>query len=66
MFGNSLAEEYRMLEQYLQFTRDEVRTLILNGVRASWLPEQRKARLARALTGDPSWFDRGPRPGGPA
>lgn len=66
MFGNSLAEEYRMLEQYLQFTRDEVRTLILNGVRASWLPEQRKARLARALTGDPSWLDRGPRPGGPA
>ncbi len=43
MFGNSLAEEYATLERALGFTPYEVQTLVLNGVRASWLPEARKA-----------------------
>ncbi len=45
MFGNSLAEEYATLERVLGFTPDEVRTLILNGVRASWLPDVRKDEM---------------------
>ena len=35
MFGNSLAEEYWLLEQRLDFSRDEIRTLILQGIRAT-------------------------------
>jgi hypothetical protein len=32
MFGNSLAQEYQMLEERLGFSQDEVRKVILNGV----------------------------------
>ena len=38
MFGNSLAEEYRLLEERLGFSRPELRSLILNAISASWLP----------------------------
>ena len=38
MFGNTLAEEFMLLEQVLGFSRDDIRSLILNGIRASWLP----------------------------
>lgn len=55
MFGNSLAEEYRLLEQELGFSRDEIRALILQGVRASWLPEEKKQRLIDAIGEDPAW-----------
>ena len=55
MFGNSLAEELRLLEQRLGFSRDEVRQVILNGVRASWLPEARKQELAKEFRADPCW-----------
>ena len=43
MFGNSLAEEYRSLEEELGFSRDQIRALILQGVRASWLPEDKNS-----------------------
>jgi adenosine deaminase len=55
MFGNSLAEEYRLLVEQLGFSRDEIRTLILQGIQAAWLPEERKKRLAEALSQDPAW-----------
>jgi adenosine deaminase len=55
MFGNSLAEEYQRLEDRLGFSRDEVRTLILQGIRASWLPEGRKAQLGEEFCQDPTW-----------
>lgn len=45
MFGDSLAEEYAILEHRLGFTRDEVQALVLNGIRASWLCEARKSAL---------------------
>jgi adenosine deaminase len=60
MFGNSLADEYRALEQALGFSRDEIRTLILNGIHAAWLPEQRKRQLAAAFQQDPSWQEGAP------
>ncbi len=50
MFNNSLAEEYRLLQACLGFTREEIRTLILNAVRASWLPADRKRALAAELS----------------
>jgi adenosine deaminase len=55
MFGNSLAEEYRLLESRLGFTRDEVRALILQAIRVSWLPEEQKGRLVEAFRRDPAW-----------
>lgn len=45
MFGNSLAEEYAVLGAELGFTKGELQELNLNGLRASWLPEVRKAEM---------------------
>lgn len=56
MFGNSLAEEYRTLENVFGFNRNEVRELILNGIRASWLPDNRKADLIGSFTADSAWL----------
>ena len=55
MFGNSLAQEFQALVDVHRFTRDQIRTLILNAVRASWLPEQRRRQLAEELQDDPHW-----------
>lgn len=56
MFGNSLAEEYRLLEERLGFSRDDVRRVILDGIRASWLPEERQRRLIEDFCADPAWL----------
>lgn len=55
MFGNSLAEEFRLLEGKLGFSRDETRNLILQGIQASWLLEGRKQQLVEAFRSDPAW-----------
>ena len=55
MFGNSLAGEYRLLEETLGFSRDDVRQIILNGVRAAWLPKERKRGLVEDFENDPAW-----------
>ncbi len=55
MFGSSLAAEYRLLEEDLGFSRDEIRRVILNAVEAAWLPEERKRRLIADLVSDPAW-----------
>ena len=52
MFGNSLAQEFQALVDVHGFTRDEIRTLILNAVHMSWLPEQRRRQLAEDLQDD--------------
>jgi adenosine deaminase len=56
MFGNSLAVEYQMLVDRLGFLKDQVRRLILNGIRASWLPTVQKADLTRSFETDPGWL----------
>jgi adenosine deaminase len=55
MFGNSLADEYEALERVHHFTHDEIRTVILNGIRASWLPDDRKVALTDELRRSPAW-----------
>ncbi len=55
MFGNSLADEYRVLQDELGFSRDEIRQLILQGIRTSWLPETRKKDMAASFQNDPNW-----------
>jgi len=57
MFGNSLAEEYQLLEERLGFSRDEVRTLILNGIEASWLAEKRKQVMTDSFCKDKDWLE---------
>ena len=56
MFGNSLAEEYQLLEERLVFSRDDIRTLILNGIKASWLPKNRKQTLINNFKIDVNWL----------
>jgi adenosine deaminase len=53
MFSNSLAEEYHVLETKLGFSREEIRTIILQGIEASWLSEDRKRELATAFYENP-------------
>lgn len=55
MFHNSLAGEFMVLHEVFGFDRDEIRTLILNGVAASWQPEDRREALRRKIQGDPVW-----------
>ena len=57
MFGNSLAEEYNLLEERLGFSRPELRGLILNGISASWLPPERKSALHAQFCADPAWLE---------
>ena len=44
-----------MLVEQLGFSKDEIRTLILQAVQAAWLPSERKAELATDLRTDPDW-----------
>ncbi len=55
MFNNSLAQEYRLLVERLGFQLEDVRNLILNGIRASWLPEERKEEMMAEFQADPNW-----------
>jgi adenosine deaminase len=55
MFGNSLAEEYRALQSELDFSQEDIRKLILNGIQASWLPENDKKKLNSSVIADPAW-----------
>ena len=56
MFGNSLEHEYQMLEERLGFSREEVRKVILNGVKATWLSNERKKKLQETLVNDENWL----------
>jgi adenosine deaminase len=55
MFGNSLAEEYRLLETRLGFSRAEIRELILQSLRASWLPQNRKQQFIQEFCEAADW-----------
>lgn len=55
MFGNSLALEYYLLENRLGFTHQDIRQLILNAVKASWLPEGEKKKLDQEIRLDPAF-----------
>jgi len=55
MFNNSLAQEYSSLVERLGFSSDDVRDLILNGVRASWLSVERKEAMLVDFQADPAW-----------
>ena len=55
MFGNSLAEEYAMLVDHLNFTKSEIKGFILQGIHASWLEDEDKKTLQNEFEKDPDW-----------
>lgn len=55
MFGTSLAEEYRLIEQKCGFTRQDICRLVLLGIESSWLSEDRKESLATSFKKELSW-----------
>lgn len=61
MFNNSLSDEYRLLEEKLNFSKDEIRRLILQGVQASWLAKDRKKEYIEMFYKDPQWNPASPR-----
>jgi adenosine deaminase len=56
MFGNSLADEFTLLERRLGFSREEIRVLILQGIRSSWMSNDGKRRMIGKFTADPIWM----------
>ncbi|MCH7833040.1 MAG: adenosine deaminase [Proteobacteria bacterium] len=55
MFGCDLGGEFHALAEKLEFTADEIRSLILCGIRSSWLPNDRKQQLEQEFVTDPNW-----------
>ncbi len=55
MFHNTLVDEFCQLGTHLDISRDDVRRLILNGIKASWLPDDRKRELLNQFAHDPIW-----------
>ena len=49
MFGTSLAQEYQLARDAFGFSEAEIRQLAMNSFRASFLPEEEKARHLKAL-----------------
>jgi adenosine deaminase len=54
MFHNSLVDEFSELRG-IGLERDQVRRLILGGVCASWLPDDRKSAATAEFTQHPAW-----------
>ena len=57
MFHNSLADEFWQLHTQFGMTRDHVRSLILNGVEASWLPDPEKQELISQFVQEPTLLE---------
>ena len=55
MFGNSLADEYKMLETKLGFSRSDILTVITNSIEASWLADDAKSELSSDFNQNPAW-----------
>lgn len=55
MFGNSLSQEYKMLEERLGFSRDDIRSLILQAIRVSWMPNDKKVQMIEEFQKDFFW-----------
>ena len=49
MFGTTLSQEYEALVNELRFSREDVQTLVLNAVRASWMSDVRKSKMKERI-----------------
>lgn len=54
-FGTSLVDELAAAQQVHQFTRDEVKRLIVSAVESSWLAADHKARLLKDFRSASVW-----------
>lgn len=55
MFHNTLADEFSQLKSTFGISRDDVRSLILNGLQASWLADDEKEVMTGEFCSDPAW-----------
>lgn len=55
MFGNSLADEYRLLVEQLDFSQDDIRSLISQGIQSSWQTDEQKTNMISDFENDPHW-----------
>lgn len=55
MFHNSLADEFWQLHTHLGISAADVRALVLNGIKASWQPDDWKQELIGQFLCDPNW-----------
>ena len=55
MFGNSLAEEFKLLVEKKGFTSQEIKSLVLRSVEMSWMSEEKKQAMVTAINRDPVW-----------
>jgi adenosine deaminase len=55
MFGNSLAEEFKLLVEQKGFTAADLQRLLLGSIEMSWMPARQKAEMAAAFISDPVW-----------
>ena len=55
MFGNSLALEYASLINELDFSRTEIKQILLQTIRATWLENDEKEALVAEFVKDPAW-----------
>ena len=58
MFGNTLADEYRLLVEKKRFTKKEIQELVLGAIEMSWMPEERKREMITQFAENPAWFGR--------
>jgi adenosine deaminase len=49
MFGNCLVDEYRLLEEKFGFSPEEIRSLILNGIKGAWAEDDVKQRIIKEI-----------------
>ena len=55
MFGTSLAEEYCLLQEEFDFTRNEICSLILQSVQTSWLSNERQQNMMKTIEKSLVW-----------
>jgi adenosine deaminase len=55
MFGNSLAEEFKLLVEKKGFTSEDIKELLLESVEMSWMSEKKKKEMVIAFTSNPAW-----------
>ncbi len=55
MFHNSMTDEFVALHDIHGFSRDDIRTLILNGIEASWQTPKDKQAMRERFRANPGW-----------
>jgi len=55
MFHNTLADEFTELMRHQFLSRHDVRRLVVNGIEASWMPNESKQETIDHFRSDPIW-----------